>query len=94
MHIVPFSQNIPLDKWLEVNIEEFVDGTMINCFNHNDSWHISTRSFIGANCKWYSHKKFNEMFEEAKGDMDFSKLNPNICYTFVLKHPENRIVTN
>ena len=94
MHIVPFSQNIPLDKWLEVNIEEFVDGTMINCFNHGESWHISTRSFIGANCKWYSNKRFNEMFEEAKGNMDFTKLNPNVCYTFVLKHPENRIVTN
>jgi hypothetical protein len=94
IHIVPFSQNIPLDKWLEVNIEEFVDGTMINCFNHGGSWHISTRSFIGANCKWYSNKKFNDMFEEAKGNMDFTKLNPDVCYTFVLKHPENRIVTN
>ena len=94
MHIVPFSQNISLDKWTEVKIEEFVDGTMINCFNHEGSWHISTRSFIGANCKWYSQKRFNEMFEEAKGNMDFDKLNPNICYTFVLMHPENRIVTN
>ena len=94
MHIVPFSQNIPLDKWLEVNIEEFVDGTMINCFNHDGSWHISTRSFIGANCKWYSQKRFNEMFDEAKGNINFEKLNPSICYTFVLMHPENRIVTN
>ncbi len=94
IHIVPFSQNIPLDKWLEVNIEEFVDGTMINCFNHDGSWHISTRSFIGANCKWYSQKRFNEMFDEAKGNINFEKLNPSICYTFVLMHPENRIVTN
>ena len=93
LHIVPFSQNITLDQWLNVSLEEFVDGTMINCFNHNDSWHISTRSFIGANCKWYSQKRFNELFDEAKGNMEFEKLNPAYCYTFVLRHPENRIVT-
>jgi hypothetical protein len=93
LHIVPFSQQISLDQWLNVSIEEFVDGTMINCFNHNDSWHISTRSFIGANCKWYSQKKFNELFNEAKGNMEFDKLNPKYCYTFVLRHPDNRIVT-
>ncbi len=93
LHIVPFSQNITLDHWLDVSLEEFVDGTMINCFNHNDSWHISTRSFIGANCKWYSQKRFNELFDEAKGNMEFEKLNPAYCYTFVLRHPENRIVT-
>ena len=93
LHIVPFSQNVSLDQWLNVSIEEFVDGTMINCFNHHDSWHISTRSFIGANCKWYSQKKFNELFDEAKGNLDFEKLNSQYCYTFVLRHPENRIVT-
>ena len=95
LHIIPFSQNISKEQWLsEVLIEEFVDGTMINCFNFGGSWHISTRSFIGANCRWYSSKNFNELFDEAKGTLDFEKLNPSYCYTFVLRHPENRIVTN
>jgi len=93
LHIVPFSQNITPEQWLNVDIELFVDGTMINCFHHNYAWHISTRSFIGANCKWYSQKHFNQLFDEAKGNLEFDKLNKEYCYSFVLMHPENRIVT-
>ena len=94
IHIIHFSQHIPREEWLNVVIEEFVDGTMINCFNFQGSWHISTRSYIGANCRWYSSKNFNELFDEAKGNLDFEMLNPEYCYTFVLRHPDNRIVTN
>ena len=94
IHIVPFSQHLVKDEWLNVTLEEFPDGTMINCFNHKGKWHISTRSYIGANCRWYSSKNFNELFKEAKGSLDFEKLNSNYCYTFVLEHPDNRIVTD
>ena len=66
---------------------------MINVFHFGGDWHISTRSKIGANCKWFSDKKFSEMFDEAKGGLDFEKLNPELTYSFVLRHPENRIVT-
>ena len=75
-----------------VGIEDFIDGTMINLFNYNNQWHISTRSRIGANCKWFSDKSFNEMFEDAKDNLDYEKLEKDKCYTFVLRHPENRIV--
>ena len=81
-------------NWNDVIVEEFVDGTMINVFNYQGEWHISTRSNIGANCRWYSSKNFNELFDEAKGTLDFEQLNSSYCYTFVLRHPENRIVTN
>ena len=80
--------NVPLDG---IVYEEFIDGTMINVFYYN-GWHISTRSCIGANCRWYSNKRFNNMFEESK-DFDIEKLDPLYCYNFVLKHSENRIVT-
>lgn len=77
----------------KVVYEEFLDGTMINMFNFNGSWHISTRSCIGANCRWFSTKRFDEMFEESK-TFDFEKFTPGFTYTFVLQHSENRIVTN
>tara|TARA_B100000795_G_C22775356_1_gene429784 strand:+ start:432 stop:1625 length:1194 start_codon:yes stop_codon:yes gene_type:complete len=92
LHIIPFSQMVGSENWLDVTIEEFIDGTMINCFNHMGTWHISTRSYIGANCRGHSSKNYNKLFQEAKGDLDFEKLNIKYCYTFVLKHPENRIV--
>lgn len=71
--------------------EKFIDGTMINVFYYN-GWHISTRSCIGANCRWYSNKNFNEMFDESLS-FDIEKLDPLYCYNFVLKHQDNRIVT-
>jgi hypothetical protein len=76
----------------DISIEEFVDGTMINVFYYN-GWHISTRSNIGANCRWYSKKHFSELFNESS-NLDFEKLDTGVFYTFVLQHPENRIVTS
>mgnify|MGYP001408650812 CR=1 FL=1 len=63
-------------------------------------WEIATRSNIGANCRFNlnSNKTFREMFYDAicisnHTDSDFfDKLNKNYCYSFVLQHPENRIV--
>ena len=73
-------------------IEEFIDGTMINLWYYNGDWHISTRSSIGAKCRWYSRRHFSELFAESN-QLDFNKLNQTYFYSFVLQHPENRIVT-
>jgi len=83
--------------------EEFVEGTMVNVFYDNNysangGWQISTRNTVGANVSFYkgaSKKTFNEMFNEAciRNNFMISTLNSNYCYSFVLQHPENRIVT-
>ena len=44
--------------------EEFVDGTMINLFKHNDETYISTRSCLGANCRWNSKNTFNYYWDK------------------------------
>jgi len=75
----------------QLTYEEFYDGTNINVFFHNDNWHISTRSSIGAGTSFISEKTFREMFFEAL-DFDLNKLEKSFCYSFVLLHPENRIV--
>lgn len=72
--------------------EDFLDGTMINIFNWKDEWLISTRSKIGADCRWFSKKTFLELFNDSSEDLDYEKLDKNCCYTFVLQHPDNRIV--
>jgi len=79
--------------------QEFVEGTMINVFwdNTRELWEITTRSTIGASSSFYKpskNKTFRDMFHEAvaKNNMDISLLDRNMCYSFVLQHPDNRIV--
>ena len=81
------------DAFENLHVEDFIDGTMINMFYYGEKWHIATRSKIGANGTWFSKKKFSDMFAEAQGNLDFNKFETNYTYTFVLRHPENRIVT-
>jgi len=76
--------------------EEFVEGTMINVF-WNETWEISTRNTVSANSSFYQttpKKTFRIMFLEAckEINLSFENLNKKYCYSFVLQHPENRIV--
>lgn len=82
--------------------EEFVEGTMINVFfdpsiGITGGWEISTRNTVGATSSFYKspHAKiFRQMFMEAatENKLDINKLETHLCYSFVLQHPENRIV--
>ena len=65
--------------------EESPDGkSQINLFNYNGSWIISARSNIGASCKWFSNKTFEELFQDSSNNLDREKLDSNVCYTLVL----------
>jgi hypothetical protein len=86
-----------------VTAEEFVEGTMINVFwdqtiGLNGGWEIATRNTPGATSRFFksssSKKTFRDMFLEAteQHNLNFNMLNPYYCYSFVLQHPENRIV--
>jgi hypothetical protein len=81
--------------------EEFIEGTMINVFfdptyGANGCWQIATRNTVGANVTFYkwSKKTFNNMFMEAciENKFNIQTLNPGYVYSFVMQHPENRIV--
>jgi len=82
--------------------EEFVEGTMINVFwddsiGLNGAWEIATRNTVGATSSFYkgsSAKTFRDMFLEAakQNNLDLESLIKSLCYSFVLQHPENRIV--
>lgn len=82
----------------DLKITEFYEGTMINLFYYNNKWEIATKSVIGANCKFYLHQKktYREMFFEALNylNIDLDIFNKKLSYSFVLQHPENRIVSN
>jgi len=82
--------------------EEFVEGTMINVFwdwsiGLTGGWEISTRNTIGATSSFYkgtTSKTFRDMFLEAakENNLVLENLLKSHCYSFVLQHPENRIV--
>jgi len=76
--------------------QEFVEGTMINVF-YDSCWKIATRNTVDAEVSFYKKengKTFKTMFEEACKETNFNleTLNPKFCYSFVLQHPDNRIV--
>lgn len=89
------------NKTSNIVAEEFVEGTMVNAFfdptyGATGCWQIATRNTVGAEVKFYkdSNKNFNTMFMEAciENNFNLQTLNPRFCYSFVLQHPENRIV--
>jgi hypothetical protein len=95
--------NVFVDKYpfgsQEVVAQEFVEGTMINVFWDSVAglWEISTKKIVGATSNFYKKqggKSFRQMFFEALKETGLSldNLDSNYCYSFVLQHPENRIV--
>lgn len=88
---VPLDETIPIQEYI---VEDFVEGIMINVF-YDEEWKIATKSNIGANCTFDSPRTFAELFEDCKQAMGltYDQLNKNLCYSFVMQHPEHRIVT-
>lgn len=85
--------------------EDFIEGTMINVFfdttiGDNGDWVVCTRSNVGARTVFYRdgpveyEKTFRYMFLEAatNAQLIFDNLPKEYCYSFVLQHPNNRIV--
>jgi len=79
-----------IDQHPTPTMEEFVEGTMVNAF-YDTKWILCTKSSVGANCRFHdAAPTFRQMFLEAFPNLDL--LNPDYVYSFVLKHPLNRIV--
>ena len=82
-----------------VNVEELVEGTMINLFfdTFKNEWEIATRSNIGGKIKYVQEpntKSFREMFLDACNftELEFDRLPKNYSFSFVLSHPDNIII--
>jgi hypothetical protein len=81
--------------------EEFIEGTMINVFYDNsiNAWEFSTRSSIGGNISFFidnnCKQTFRDMFLSTCSyvGLAFEMLDKEYCYSFVMQHPSNRIVS-
>ena len=81
-----------------VEYQALIDGTMINVFFHGGDWMISTRSEIGGHNKWLPGEQgnklsFRDMFYECFPKESLSELNPELSYSFVMRHRSNRNVS-
>ena len=91
------SKSIPFDDFRKqylienCEIEEFVEGVMINMF-YDDGWKIATRSNVGAECNFDSEHTFASLFQEC--EVPYEQMNQNCYYSFVMQHPENIIVNS
>lgn len=78
--------------------EEFVEGTMVNLFynsaNDVQGWVFSTKNTVCPVEKTVG-KCFKKMFLEACADanLNFDDLPKDYCYSFVMQHPDNVIVS-
>ena len=78
-------------------VEEFIDGVMVNLFfdPYKQIWRLVTRSRLDADNKFFNHT-FCDLFMQAwtayAGTSSFDMLNKGFGYSFVLRHPANRIV--
>lgn len=72
--------------------QELIDGSLIRCYYHNDKWNLATKKKDAYQSKWHSTKSFGEMFDECAKNLNYDFLDKNVCYLFVIQHPENKIV--
>jgi len=100
-NIVAFSppKSLPFNDFIakypdtsQIVATEFVEGTMINVFWSNGEWEIASRSNIGATNGFT--KTFRDMFFDATRtcNLELHTLPTEFSYSFVLQHPDNRIV--
>jgi hypothetical protein len=77
-------------------VEEFIDGTMINIVwdPATSTWIPFTRTQIGARGHFFGTRPFAELFWEAFRGCGLTEadLDTRVAYSWVLQHPEERIV--
>jgi len=94
--VTPFKsiegESLPTDIITNYVIETFVDGILIGTYWNGTTWKIHTRSMLGAHCRYYSQRTFRELFEQIIPSNFYEILDKTVCYSWILQHPENRIV--
>lgn len=75
-------------------VEDFVDGVMLNLFHTGARWQVATRTQLGAQSQFYGTRTFADLFWEtfARKGLSIDQLDKDVCYSWVLQHPEERIV--
>ena len=78
-----------------IMVEEAIDGIFVNLYYYDDKWNLATsHSFNTIQIEAiYNSKSIYTLFREASADLDYTVLNKLYCYSFIINHPDYRIVT-
>jgi hypothetical protein len=77
-------------------VTPFHDGVLVGAFHckYTGQTLLHTRTYFGGGNTFYSKKTFGEMFAEAwRNEPSLSAPKEGQSFTYVLQHPENRVVT-
>lgn len=76
--------------------EEFIDGVMINQFHDGTRWRLASHTQLDAEGSFYGKRPFAELFNETFAALGLSTdlLTPGVAYSWVLQHPEERVVVS
>jgi len=85
------------DETVVTRVSELADGVMVNMFWDSEmgSWALATRTCLGATNNFYGSRPFAELFWETFRSMGLTvehDLKQECYYSWVLQHPEERIV--
>jgi len=76
--------------------EDFLDGVMLNMFwdSGSSQWRLASRSQLDAGNTFYSRRPFFTLFMEAvvANGLNLNDLDKNYTYSWVLQHPQERVV--
>ena len=89
--------SVAIDRCLEpgsFTVEEFVDGVMINQFHDGTRWRLASHTQIDATTSFFGKRPFAELFNETFTSLGLTTdlLTPGVSYSWVLQHPEERVV--
>lgn len=76
--------------------EEFIDGVMINQFHDGTQWRLASHTQLDAEGSFYGRRPFAELFNETFAALGLTtdQLTPGLAYSWVLQHPEERVVVS
>lgn len=97
------------ETWEACTVTEYVEGTKVCLYHYKDRWRLATGRMIDAfKARWSSERSFGDQFvalcwerhawlaavlQGVAKDPDLQRLQPGVCYTFILTVPENLVVS-
>jgi len=77
--------------------EPVYEGALIRAYFHENKWMVSTKKCIDpSKSNWISKRSFMDLFNDAVNIQNpniLEHLDKKYCYSFILSHPENNIIT-